>query len=944
MRPSRRRRTVERLARFESVEPRLFLAADLYDDICLNYFIEGQVQNEIHTALAEAHELTGLDTVREEYGFTGAGQTVAVIDTGIAYTHEALGGGIGADYRVVGGFDFSEERDLDPYDDGPYGLHGTHVAGIIGGSDPTALGVAPEVDMVALRVFNDEGDALFSWVEEALQWVHENRDTFENPITAVNLSLGTRWNSDQLPNWAMLENEFAQLEADGIFIAVAAGNSFTSYEEPGLSYPAVSQYVVPVASVDDDGSLSYFSQRAERVIAAPGRHITSTVPDYAGDRNGIDDDFGVLSGTSMATPYVAGASVLLREAYEYVGVTDVTQDMLYSVMYDTADLVYDAITGLNYHRLNLEQAVASIFEAGPPTESPPADGPPADDYGSTRAAAHDLGTVEGLISVDGTIETVGDEDWFSFVAGSDGTIQVTVDAAAGFSSQWEIVSPSQGTSNATGNLVSFEVVAGERYSLGLSSQGDTGQYHFDVALDPAPTTVVWGTVLQDTFNDYTIDGEGTWFELTAARDGLLTAEAFFDHFSGDVDLRLYDANGNLLGTSAGISNSERIDVSVSAGDQLFLRVYTYNGQTNGDVDFRMTNLVAQNGDTVQVGGTSGDDYFVFRAGTTHFVSIGGVQYRFDASSVSQVAFDGGGGSDTAELHGTTGSDHAVLRVGSGQLSGAGYLVQATNVEMFNVYDGGGIDQAELYDSLGRDTLVASPGYAQLTGDGFANKVIGFEGTRTYATAGTGDLAKLFDSAGNDTFIATSVYSVLRGSDFANEALNFRQVHAYATAGGNDVAKLFDSYRDDTFYADPIQGVLYGDGFLNRAKHFEQVHAYATAGGNDASYLIDSAGDDTYYADGVQDVLYGNGFLNRAKHFEEVHAVAENGGYDRVYLEDSAVDEVLSAAADWAHMTWANSNSWANGFDYVRANADSGGNDRAEISAVDYVLELDGTWS
>src|SRR3990172_8936606 len=220
---------------------------------------------DVEPTLASAHNLTGLFAARSDYGFTGIGQTVAVIDSGIAYNHLALGGGLGANYRVVGGWDFTEENDSNPYDDGPEGSHGTHVSGIIG-ADTTGTsndGVAPGVDLVGLRVFNDQGAGYFSWVESALTWIHTNRNSFANPITAVNLSLGTAWNSATIPAWAMLENEFAQLEADGIFISVSAGNSFTTYNASGLSYPAASSYVVPVMSVDDNGFLSYFIQPHE---------------------------------------------------------------------------------------------------------------------------------------------------------------------------------------------------------------------------------------------------------------------------------------------------------------------------------------------------------------------------------------------------------------------------------------------------------------------------------------------------------------------------------------------------------------------------------------------------------------------------------------------------------------------------------------------------------
>ena len=67
-----------------------------------------QFLGDVEQTLSSAHGLSGMNQVRQNYGFTGAGQTVAIIDSGIAYDHAALGGGIGASYRVVGGWDFTE--------------------------------------------------------------------------------------------------------------------------------------------------------------------------------------------------------------------------------------------------------------------------------------------------------------------------------------------------------------------------------------------------------------------------------------------------------------------------------------------------------------------------------------------------------------------------------------------------------------------------------------------------------------------------------------------------------------------------------------------------------------------------------------------------------------------------------------------------------------------
>jgi subtilisin family serine protease len=305
---------------------------------------------------------------------TGEGQTVVVIDSGIAYDHGALGGGLGANFRVVGGWDFAES-DADPYDDGPMGSHGTHVAGIIASTDAAMAGVASGVDLVALRVFDDDGNSNLDWIEQALRWVHTNRLAFDNPITTVNLSIGIRPGSATAPSWTVIDDELAALEADGVFIAVAAGNAFSQTNGAALNYPAASPHVVPVMSVDADGQLSSFSQRHDRALAAPGRSIRSTVPDYAGNFNYRADDFARYTGTSMAAPYVAGASVLVRQALQSAGHAGVNQDAIETILRSTADTVFDSLTGHNYLRINLARALDSIPSANTTTARPDTETP-----------------------------------------------------------------------------------------------------------------------------------------------------------------------------------------------------------------------------------------------------------------------------------------------------------------------------------------------------------------------------------------------------------------------------------------------------------------------------------------------------------------------------------------------------------------------------------------
>jgi len=929
MRRACRRPSAARRARLESIEPRLVMSGSAASDFVAEYFVEDYHCQQMEAALAEAHELTGLAEAFSEYGFTGLGQTVAVIDTGIAYDHAALGGGFGTGYRVVGGWDFTGPGDADPYDDGPYGSHGTHVAGIIASDDGSHRGVAPGVDLVALRVFNDAGQGSFDWVEEALRWVHANRDAFANPITTVNLSIGSAWNSDAPPAWAELEDELAQLEADGLLVAVAAGNRFTTFEEPGLSYPAASPYVVPVSAVDDNGQMSYFSQRHDRAIAAPGRSVMSTVPDYVGNGNGIDDDFARYSGTSMAAPYVAGASVLLRQAYEFVGQPDVSQGTIYDLMRSTADLVYDAATGQNYHRLNVRRALDRIM--------------PEDDVGSYAYAAEDLGTVVDTQSFSGTIAELDDRDFFRFTAAQTGQVTLSADVTHEMRPRWELADGADAAPGADGSL-SFRVSAGQTYTVGLGTEAGLGHYTVHVSLDADLLPPDDRGIRQAEFLDNEVSAAGHWFSFAAAQDGILTVEAMFSNWRGDVDLEVLNADERLLAGSYSTADYERIDVAASAGETFYLYAYVSGTEVNDDVDFRITNLVSQAGDAVNVSGTEGDDRFSFAAGRVHRVTINGVSYEFDAEAVRSVSFDGLAGLDTADLSGGSGDEVAVLRVGSVDLEGPGYAVGASRVETVTVEGGGGSDAAFLYDSPGDDTFVAGPQEAELVGPGFLSRVVGFEIAHAYAKAGGFDVAKLYDSAGDDTFVATPTYGVLSGEGFFRRAKFFDAVYAHAKAGGFDVARLYDSAGDDTFVATPAYGQLSGEGFLLRAESFEAAHGYAKAGGYDVAALYDSGGDDTLVSTPVYQSLSGSGFFNRAKFFEEVTARASGGGSDTAYLYDSAVDDHFKAAADLARISNATLITWAYGFDHVLAHGTEGGSNTAEIAAVDYVLGLLGEWA
>jgi subtilisin family serine protease len=322
----------------------------------------------------QARSIIGASTVNQSYGYTGNGYTVAVLDTGVDYTHPALAG------NYIGGWDFVD-NDADPMD--LHG-HGTHVAGTIASANGIHPGIAYDANIIALRVLDEDGSGTFDDVELALQWVAAHQQQYN--IVAVNMSLGAG-NFSSNP-YSFMEDELTTLKSQGVFIAAASGNSFFSYNsQPGLGYPAISPNAVSVGAVWDgsfgqvtwaSGAVDHstapdritsFTQRSSQLdILAPGAFITSTY---------FNGGFATLAGTSMASPVVAGAAVLIHQALDTAGLGALAgQDYILQLMQNTGVTLVDGDdendnvvnTGLSFRRINVLAAVQSLASS---SQSPP---------------------------------------------------------------------------------------------------------------------------------------------------------------------------------------------------------------------------------------------------------------------------------------------------------------------------------------------------------------------------------------------------------------------------------------------------------------------------------------------------------------------------------------------------------------------------------------------
>jgi subtilisin len=214
----------------------------------------------------------------------GTGKTAWIIDSGIDFTHPDLNADATRSRSFVSGqIAVSDENG-----------HGTHVAGIIGAKNNTigVLGVASGATLVALKVFNKDGEGTLSSIIQALSYVNANAKAGD----VVNMSLG----EDQAS--AILDQQVQNTASKGIYIAIAAGND----HKPAVQFSpgrANGPNIYTVSATDSLDNFASFSNYGNDVVdfAAPGVRILST---WTNGR------YAYLSGTSMAAPHVAGLLLL----------------------------------------------------------------------------------------------------------------------------------------------------------------------------------------------------------------------------------------------------------------------------------------------------------------------------------------------------------------------------------------------------------------------------------------------------------------------------------------------------------------------------------------------------------------------------------------------------------------------------------------------------------
>ncbi|MEH2348641.1 MAG: S8 family peptidase [Nostoc sp.] len=282
-------------------------------------------------------------------GYTGKGVVVAVLDTGVDYNHEDLknniwtntkeipGNGIDDDGNGyvddVSGWNFADKNNNTLDKNG----HGTHVSGTIAGENNSygVTGIAYDAKIMPVKVLNDSGSGSYSSISKGIHYA------VDNGANVINLSLGGSSSN------STLESAIKYASSKGVIVVMAAGNDGDS--SPGYPARYASKSGIAVGAVDSNNNLADFSNRSGTnkitYVTAPGVKVYSSVP---------NNKYATYSGTSMATPHVAGVVALMLSANH-----NLTDAQVRQIIAETAE----NSTQTTNSSLNLSNASSLVSQA-----------------------------------------------------------------------------------------------------------------------------------------------------------------------------------------------------------------------------------------------------------------------------------------------------------------------------------------------------------------------------------------------------------------------------------------------------------------------------------------------------------------------------------------------------------------------------------------------------
>lgn len=491
------------------------------------------VQGGAQYSLDRTDQRTGLDG-KYTYNATGAGVTAYVLDTGIRPTHVDFGGRASAGFDAVGG-----QNGIDCHG------HGTHVAGSVVG---TTWGIAKQAKVVGVRVLDCAGSGSGSQIIAGIDWVAANA---RKPAVA-NMSLGTTTGRS-----TAIETAVRNLVNSGVPTAVAAGNGNAlglAADACGTS-PAAEPTALTTSAVDSSDTKASFANYGTCVdLFAGGVNIKS--PSHSSDTG-----TATMSGTSMASPHVAGAAAL------YLGVNP-THSPTQVASALTSQATTGAVKSAGSGSPNRLLYTAGISGGGGPGNAAP--------VASFTVAKNDLTATftDTSTDSDGTIATrawnFGDS-----TSGSGSPVSRTY-AAAGTYTVTLTVTDNAGATGSTSQQITVTAPAGSDP-------------------DPATPTLTSGVTKSDTS---AASGGWKYYKVAVPTSGRTVALSLTGPSCGllgcSPDLDLFGRNGakpTLTTKSCSAetgSNNESCTISNAPAGYVYVGVYTYTGSAGATFTIKAT--------------------------------------------------------------------------------------------------------------------------------------------------------------------------------------------------------------------------------------------------------------------------------------------------------------------------------------------------------------------
>ena len=261
-----------------------------------------------------------VDVAQQNTGYDGSGVTVAIIDTGIDGNHSGLDDQdddpttydpkIIAFYDAVNNPSLTNGTEIFPYDDQG---HGTHCAGTTAGTGAPTYehpGMAPQANLVGVKVLDAGGSGSFATVMAGMQWTVDHR--YEFNIRAASMSLGgpgaIEWTSSEEDSVNRYANEMVRA---GVAMFIAAGNNGVSSQ---IGTPGSAEDVITVGALDKDTSIAIYSSQGPTEEGRIKPNIAFVGSDVMSAEANSGDGYVGFSGTSMATPGAAGVAALMYQA------------------------------------------------------------------------------------------------------------------------------------------------------------------------------------------------------------------------------------------------------------------------------------------------------------------------------------------------------------------------------------------------------------------------------------------------------------------------------------------------------------------------------------------------------------------------------------------------------------------------------------------------------